>query len=135
MRSRTRQKQKVWYSKVTEEQQGIDTIQIYDKPTMIKAVVSATAGTSDEIGAGLVPDYDRVITTYKPLPVEEGYAFWIDKVPQLDDEGNLVMEEPKEDKGDSQEPIMPPDYTLKRILATQKGTVFRYGISKIGGNR
>ena len=55
-------------------------------------------------------------------------AVWVDKIPQLDDFGNLVM------KDDGVTPITPPDYTLKKVLRTQKGKVFRYGISKIGGS-
>lgn len=131
MRSPTRKKQKVWYSKITEKQVGIDTIELYDKPTMKRLVVSATAGDSLEIGAGIVPNYDRVITVYnKPLPeVKESYALWIDVKPVLDDNGYILLE------NDGYTPVTPPDYTLKRILGTEKGTVFRYGISKIGGNR
>ena len=55
-------------------------------------------------------------------------AVWVDTVPQLDDSGSLVM------AGDGITPVTPPDYTLKKILGTQKGKVFRYGISKIGGS-
>lgn len=128
MRSRTRQKQKTWYSKVTEDQVGINTIKKYSKPKMVKLVVADTAGTSEEIGAGLVPDYDRLMTSYRVLPVDEGYVFWIDLAPLLDDDGNLLLEK------DNINPVVPPDYVLKRILSTQKGTVHRYGISKIGGN-
>lgn len=129
MRSPTRKKQKTWYSQVIEDQVGINTIKKYSKPKMVRLSVADTAGTSEEIGAGLVPNYDRLMTSYKVLPVDVGYVFWIDREPLLDDDENLLLEK------DGINPVVPPDYVLKRILSTQKGTVHRYGISKIGGNR
>ncbi len=134
MRSPSRLKQKIWFSKIEEVIEGIDTVQRYNKPIMKRFTVSATAGTPEEISAGIVPTYDRYITRYKnsccenDIEYEEGMAVWVDNIPQLDDSGNLVMED------DRITPVTPPDYTLKKILATQRGKVFRYGISKIGGS-
>lgn len=128
MRSRTRDKQKTWYAKVTEKQVGIDTVPVYSNPEMVKLTVSANTGTSDELGAGLVPDYDKVMTSFKPIPVEEGYVWWIDREPKLDDGGNLLL------KDDGYTPVTPPDYRLKRIISTQKGIAIRYGVVLIGGN-
>lgn len=134
MRSPSRSKQKVWFSKIEEVIEGIDTVQRYSKPIMKRFTVSATAGTPEEIAAGIVPTYDRYITRYKNsccennIEYEEGMAVWVDKVPQLDDSKNLVMAE------DGITPVTPPDYKLKKILGTQKGKVLRYGISKIGGS-
>jgi hypothetical protein len=129
MRSPSRLKQKVWFSKIEEVIEGIDTVHKYSKPTMKRFTVSATAGTPEEISAGIVPTYDRYITSYdRDFKPEEGMAVWVDKIPQIDDLGNLVMSE------DGITPVTPPDYTLKKILAAQKGKVFRYGIAKIGGS-
>lgn len=129
MRSPSSLKQKVWFSKIEEVVEGIDTIQKYSKPIMKRFSVSATAGTPEEISAGIVPTYNRYITSYdRNFKPEEGMAVWVDTVPQLDDSGSLVM------AGDGITPVTPPDYTLKKILGTQKGKVFRYGISKIGGS-
>ncbi len=129
MRSPSRLKQKVWFSKIEEVIDGIDTVQKYSKPIMRRFTVSATAGTPEEIAAGIVPTYDRYITSYdRNFKPEEGMEVWVDTVPQLDDSGSLVM------AGDGITPVTPPDYTLKKILGTQKGKVFRYGISKIGGS-
>ena len=129
MRSPSRLKQKVWFSKIEEVIEGIDTVQKYSKPIMKRFTISATAGTPEEISAGIVPTYDRYITSYdRDFKPEEGMAVWVDKVPQLDDSGNLVMSE------DGKTPVTPPDYVLKKILGTHKGKVFRYGISKIGGS-
>lgn len=130
MRSPSRLKQKIWFSKIKEVIEWIDTVQRYNKPIMKRFTVSATAGTPEEISAGIVPTYDRYITSYdRGFKPEEGMAVWVDKVPQLDDSGNLVMAE------DGITPVTPPDYTLKKILSTQRGKVFRYGVSKIGGSK
>lgn len=131
MRSNSRQKQRVWFSKIEEVIEGIDTVQRYSKPIMKRFTVSATAGTPEEISAGIVPIYDRYITSYDRefcKIAEEGMAVWVDKVPQLDDSENLVMAE------DGITPVTPPDYTLKKIIDTAKGSVARYGIKKVGGS-
>lgn len=131
MRIPSRLKQKVWFSKVKEVIEGIDTIQKYNKPIMKRFTVSATAGTPEETAAGIVPTYDRYITSYDRSfcdIAEEGMAVWVDKIPQIDDLGDLVLAE------DGVTPVTPPDYILKKIIATQRGKVFRYGISKIGGS-
>lgn len=124
-------KQRVWFSKITEDSSSIDPVITYSKPIMKRFTVSATAGLPEEISAGIVPTYDRYITSYDREfceIAEEGMAVWVDKTPHIDDFGNLVMSE------DGITPVTPPDYTLKKILATQRGKVFRYGISKIGGS-
>lgn len=129
MRSPSRLKQKVWFSKVEESVEGIDTVQKYSKPIMKYFTVSSTAGTPEELAAGIVPTYDRYITSFdRDFKPEEGMAVWVDKVPQLDDSENLVMAE------DGITPVTPPDYTLKNIIDSQKSKVARYGISKIGGS-
>ncbi len=129
MRSPSRLKQKVWFSKVREIQVGIDTINQYSKLIEKKFTISPNSGTPEEISAGIVPTYDRYITSFdRDFKPEEGMAVWVDKIPQIDDLGNLVMAE------DGRTPVTPPDYTLKKILDSQKSKVARYGISKIGGS-
>lgn len=132
MRSLKRQQQQVWFSKIHERLDGIDTIKEWDKPIMVKMTCSVTSGTPEEIAAGIVPDYDRYLTYHKSrfkpsLGLEEGMSVWVDVVPELDEGGNLILGD------DGVTPITPPDYILKRILTTQKGIVERYGILKIGG--
>ena len=131
MRSPSRLKQRVWISKITEDSSSIDPVITYSKPIMKRFTVSATAGTPEEISAGIVPTYDRYITSYDRefcKVAEEGMAVWVDKVPQIDDLGNLVMSD------DGITPVTPPDYTLKKIIDTAKGSVARYGIKKVGGS-
>lgn len=130
MRSPSRLKQKVWFSKIEEVVEGIDTVQKYSKPIMKRFSVSATAGLPEEIAAGIVPTYDRYITSYDRKfckIAEEGMAVFVDKIPKIDDSGNLVLDE-------EGVPVTPPDYTLKKIIDTARGSVARYGIKKVGGS-
>lgn len=59
MRGLKRQKQTVYWSKITEALDGIDTVPTYSQPQSFGFSVSSTAGTPEEISAGIVPDYDR----------------------------------------------------------------------------
>lgn len=126
MRGLKRQKQSVYWSRVTEELDGIDTTPKYQKPKLHFLSVSATAGTPEELSAGIMPDYDRYITNFdlnfKPQTAD---VFWIDRKPELTEAGELVLDE-------DGEPTVPPDYRLKKILDTQRGNVARYGIKYIG---
>lgn len=132
MRSPVRDRQKVWFSTITEKKVGIDTIQEYSNPIMRKLTVSAGTGAPTQISAGLVVDYDREITLYdKSLrsEVEEGSVCWVDVVPEIADDGSLVMSD------DEVTPTVPPDYRISAIFSTQKGDVDVFGIKKIGGNQ
>ena len=127
MRNFKQQEQKVWFTRITEKNIGIDKVKVYAKPFMKELPVSATSGTPDEVAAGIVPNYDRYITSYKKLDVQEGDMCFVDVEPQLDASGELVMT-------DDYIPVTPPDYRIEKLLVTQKGLVFRYGISKVGGS-
>ena len=129
MRSPVRDRQKVWFSTITEKKVGIDTIQEYSNPIMRKLTVSAGTGAPTQISAGLVVDYDREITSYdKTLRgiIREGDALYVDIEPQLNDDGTLVMGE------DGYTPVTPPDYRISAIFSTQKGSVDVFGIKKVG---
>ena len=130
MRSNSRQKQRVWFSKITEDSSSIDPVISYNKPIMKNFTVSSTAGLPEEIAAGIVPTYDRYISSYDRefcKVAEEGMAVWVDKIPKIDDSGNLVLDE-------DGVPVTPPDYVLKKIIDTARGSVARYGIKKVGGS-
>lgn len=132
MRSRVRDRQKVWFSTITEKKVGIDTIQEYSKPIMRKLTVSAGTGAPSQISAGLVVDYDREIVSYsKSLrsEVEEGSVCWVDVIPEIAEDGSLVMAD------DGVTPTVPPDYRVDKIFSTGRGRVDVLGIKKIGGNR
>lgn len=128
MRSLVKQRQFVWFTKIEEVQDGIDTVKRYAKPEKHKMTVSATSGTPEELAAGIVPNYDRYITSYdRDFHPEEGNLIFVDVVPLLDADGNLVMAD------DEETPVTPPDYVLKKIVDTKMGEVARYGIKKRDG--
>lgn len=134
MRSLDRQKQAVWFTRIEEVQEGIDTIKRYSKPEKHDFTVSSTSGTPEEIAAGIVPNYDRYITSYgRDFHPQEGDGIFVDVTPELDADGNLVMlNEAGEVDPEGIEPKTPPDYILKKIIDTLRGTVARYGIKKEG---
>lgn len=132
MRNPVRDRQKVWFSTITEKKVGIDTIQEYSKPIMAKLTASAGTGAPSQISAGLVVDYDRELTSYnKSLrsEVEEGSVCWVDVIPEIAEDGSLVMSD------DGVTPTVPPDYRVDKIFSTAKGNVDVFGIKKIGGNQ
>ena len=131
MRSPVRDRQKVWFSTITEKKVGIDTVQEYGKPIMKKMAVSSGTGQPGQVSAGLVVDYDREITSYdKTLRgvIREGDAVFVDVEPQLNDDGTLTMGD------DGYTPVTPPDYRISAIFSTQKGDVDVFGIKRVGGN-
>ena len=131
MRSRGRDRQKIWFVTVIEKKVGIDTVQEYGKPIMKKMAVSSGTGQPGQVSAGLVVDYDREITSYdKTLRgvIREGDAVFVDVEPQLNDDGTLTIGD------DEYTPVTPPDYRISAIFSTQKGNVDVYGIKKVGGN-
>lgn len=131
MRSRLRDRQKIYFVTVAEKKVGIDTVQEYGKPIMKKMAVSSGTNMPGQVSAGLVVDYDREITSYdKSLRgvIREGDALYVDVEPQLNEDGTLTMGE------DGYTPITPPDYRISAIFSTQKGDVDVFGIKRIGGN-
>ena len=129
IRSLVRDRQKIYFVTATEKKVGFDTVQEYGKPIMTKMAVSSGTNMPVQISAGLVVDYDRVITSYdKTLRgvIREGDALYVDIEPQLNDDGTLVMGE------DGYTPVTPPDYRISAIFSTQKGAVDVYGIKKVG---
>lgn len=127
MRSRTRDRQNVWFSKVTEEKKGFDTVVRYGAPTKLSVFVSATAGLPSEIAAGIVPDYDREIICYdRDFKAEEGMLLWVETEPELYDNREILL------MPNGIDPVTPHDYRLVKILDTKKGMVARFGIQKAG---
>ena len=129
MRSRLRERQKIWFVTVAEKKVGINTIQEYGKPFMKKMSVSSGAGQPGQISAGLVVDYDREITSYDMNlreVVREGDAVFVDVKPQLNEDGTLIIDV------DGYTPVTPPDYRVSAIFSAQKGDVDVYGIKKVG---
>lgn len=132
MRASVKDRQKVWFSTITEKKVGIDTVQDYSKPIMAKLTASAGTGAPSQISAGLVVDYDRELTSYNLElrgQIEEGSVCWVDVIPEISEDGSLVMSD------DGVTPTVPPDYRVDKIFQTARGQVDVFGIKKIGGNQ
>ena len=130
MRSRGRDRQKIYFVTVTEKKVGIDTVKEYGKPIMKKMAVSSGTNMPGQVSAGLVVDYDREVVAYKHDGlrgvIREGDAVFVDVEPQLNDDGTLTMGE------DGYTPVTSPDYRISAIFSTQKGGVDVFGIKKVG---
>ena len=126
MRCLLRQTQELWFSVKKMGFTGIDETSTFSKPQKYRFTVSATGSTPEDYAAGIVPDYDRYITsfdrTFNPI---EGTQVWVDVTPELDENGYIKLT-------DDGEPTVPPDYTLKRRVDTKMGNVARYLIKKNG---
>lgn len=132
MRSPVRERQKIWFSNISEEKDSMDTIHKYGALFSDRLTVSAGTGMPGQISAGLVVDYDREITSYDKslrLKIKEGDVCWIDVEPLMNCNKELIMTE------DGVTPITPPDYRITQIFSTLKGNVDVFGIKKIGGNQ
>lgn len=127
MRSLIRQTQEIWFSVKFMGFTGIDETSTFSKPEMHRFTVSATGSTPEDYAAGIVPDYDRYITSFdRNFHPIEGMQCWVDVTPELNNDGTLKMT-------NDGEPTVQPDYTLKRKVDTKMGTVARYLIKKNGG--
>ena len=126
MRSLIRQTQEIWFSVKSMGFTGIDETSTFSKPEMHRFTVSATGSTPEDYAAGIVPDYDRYITSFdRNFQPIEGMQCWVDVTPELNNDGTLKMT-------NDGEPMVQPDYTLKRKVDTKMGTVARYLIKKNG---
>lgn len=126
MRGLIRQTQEIWFSVKSMGFTGIDETSTFSKPEMHRFTVSATGSTPEDYAAGIVPDYDRYITSFdRNFQPIEGMQCWVDVTPELNNDGTLKMT-------NDGEPTVQPDYTLKRKVDTKMGTVARYLIKKNG---
>lgn len=124
MRNATRRKQKVWFVNRTKDDSHMRPMYLYDKPEMHRFSVSSTTGSPAEFNFGMLPTYDRYMISYdRKFKPTEGMYVYVDKEPELDDEGMLVIE--------NNEPTVKPDYILDRIYDTKRGILARYGLRKV----
>lgn len=125
MRSRVRDRQTVYLTKLTETRSGIDLVLSYSKPVKYMVTVSKTGGIPGEIYPGLVPDYDRLITAYDgAFAPKEGDLLYVDVSPELDANGDLVLSDGI--------PTVKPDYRVIREIGSAKSCIWRFGIKKNG---
>lgn len=126
MRCLMRQTQEIWFSVKSMAYTGIDETSVFSKPEMHRFTVSATGSTPEDYAAGIVPDYDRYITSFdRSFNPVEGTQCWVDVKPEIEADGSLKMTV-------DGTPTVSPDYTLKRRVDTAMGNVARYLIKKNG---
>ena len=93
------------------------------KPTEFYANISAAKGEAQTRQVGENETYDKVIVMDGDAPPIDEYAvLWVDRIPQLDENGNLVVNE----KG---EIITPHDYIVKKVAKSLN--VVSLAISKV----
>lgn len=127
MRSIKRRKQDVWVTEETRDDSTIEGTSTYSKPEKHRFTVSSTSGTPNELAVGIVAEYNRYIVSYdRSFKAKEGMLLFVDIDPELDEFGELVLNE-------NGEPNTKPDYVLTHVMDTKKGTLARYGIKKVAG--
>ena len=125
MRGSQKRKQDVYFVNRSADSTHLGSPYIYTKPIKKRMSVSPTAGSMYSSYFGQIPAYDRYLITYEHdfLP-KEGTLVYVDKTPELDTQGNLVI-------GENGEPTVKPDYSVAKIGWTKNGVTTRIGITKI----
>lgn len=128
MRSATRRKQDVWFVTRQKDDSGVEPVYVYGIPERHRLSVSPTSGSPTEMNFGILPTYDRYMISYdRKFKPEEGTYLYVDKVPEIGQDGKLVIDS-------NDEPTVKPDYILDRVYDTRMGVLARYGIRKISDN-
>ncbi len=95
----------------------------HEKPTEFFANISTAKGETQTRQFGENESYDKVIVMDSDAPPIDEYAvLWVDCTPQLDEDGNLAVNE----KG---EVITPHDYIVKKVAKSLN--VVSLAISKV----
>lgn len=82
---------------------------VYGNPTECYANISPAIGETATRQFGESVDYDKVIVMDNSAPpIDEYSVLWVDTLPQLDAEGNLIL-------NDDEMAITPHDYIVKKI--------------------
>lgn len=82
---------------------------IYEKPTECYANISPAVGTTATRQFGESVDYDKVIVMDNSAPpIDEYSVLWVDTMPQLDTDGNLILDA-------NEMAVTPHDYIVRRV--------------------
>lgn len=113
----SRNKSRFFYALYMSKEQGTDDwgnptggVDItYGDPQECRANVSAAKGETQTRQFGESENYDKVIVMEgSSPPIDEYSILWIDRVPQLDENGALAL-------NDEGEVITPHDYIVKKV--------------------
>ena len=117
MRSLLRNKVKFYYALYDKQNEITDEYGnkigqyeiVYGKPVKLFGNISPSVGEIQNRQFGESESYDKVIVLDKrDIPIDEYSVLWVDTLPLLDDDGNLVLKE------DGTE-VTPHDYIVKKI--------------------
>lgn len=117
MRTLTRNKSKFFYALYKEKVPKTDEYGnvtgeyeiIRDNPVECSANISAAKGETSTRQFGESESYDKVIVMDKDAPpIDEYTVLWVDKTPQVDEDGSLVTNE-------EGEILTPHDYIVKKV--------------------
>lgn len=96
---------------------------IRGNPIEFRANISAAKGETQTRQFGESETYDKVIVMGADAPpIDEYSVLWIDTVPQLDENGSLVLD-------DRDEVITPYDYVVKKVAKSLNSVAL--AISKV----
>ena len=117
MRTMERNKSKFFYALYKEKVPKTDEYGnvtgeyeiIRDNPVECSANISAAKGETSTRQFGESESYDKVIVMDKDAPqIDEYTVLWVDKTPQVDEDGSLVTNE-------EGEILTPHDYIVKKV--------------------
>ena len=127
MRSQRRQRQWAWFASCHTQRSGVDNVIIYSDFEKHFVTISPTTGYPLGLASGFVPTYDRYITSFeKSWKPTEGTAVWADIEPELDSEGNVVIDP------ETGNPTILPDHVIDKLMWTKQAKMDRYGLKKLG---
>ena len=101
---------------------GEDSV-IYGKPRVCYGNISAAVGEATVRQFGGSVDYDKVIVMGVDAPdIDEFSVLWVDTIPEIDEDGNLLLNEKEEVK-------TPHDYLVRKVAKSLNSV--SYAIRKV----
>ena len=134
MRTLLRNKTKFYYAMYEKREEITDEYGnvtgqyelIYSEPIKMFGNVSAAVGSIQNRQFGESESYDKVIVLDNPeTPINEYSLLWVDALPELDNDGKLVLKEDGTEK-------TPHDYIVKKVARSLNSVSI--AISKVDVN-
>lgn len=119
-----RERRGVWVSRYQSKRELLDEsgrhtgewVVARSRPFMVTCTVSPCGGNVYADGFGLGTTYDRtmIVCSIDPIVTEDS-VMWVDVKPELDEDGELVLDE-------NGSPTVPWDYTVSQIAVSYNYT-------------